>query len=99
MAPVDLLSFRNEDSRPLRISIVGAGISGLSAAICLGNAGHNVSVFESSSHLKEIGAGIQVGPSECVNDLNPTQQVDLPFRYGTATNKLGSWPRIEQNWC
>jgi salicylate hydroxylase len=69
MTSMDLLSLRSEGSRPLRICIVGAGIAGLSAAICLGNAGHDVSVFESSSHLKEIGAGIQVGPSECASEF------------------------------
>ncbi|KAK7014080.1 hypothetical protein VNI00_019429 [Paramarasmius palmivorus] len=47
----------------LRIIIVGGGIAGLAAAYCLGRAGHEVVVVESAPILKEIGAGIQLGPN------------------------------------
>ncbi|KAK7056302.1 hypothetical protein VNI00_002855 [Paramarasmius palmivorus] len=47
----------------LRILIVGGGIAGLAAAYCLGRAGHEVVVLESSLTMKEIGAGIQLGPN------------------------------------
>ncbi|WP_183468889.1 FAD-dependent monooxygenase [Limimaricola variabilis] len=48
---------------PLRIAVAGAGIGGLSAALCLARAGHHVSIFERARALREIGAGIQVTPN------------------------------------
>ena len=45
----------------MRILIAGAGIGGLSAALCLAKAGHEVNVFEQQSQFVEIGAGIQCG--------------------------------------
>ena len=41
----------HEDSRPLKIIVVGAGIAGLSAAIGLRRAGHNVEVLLDSFSL------------------------------------------------
>ncbi|KAK0463348.1 hypothetical protein IW261DRAFT_1427704, partial [Armillaria novae-zelandiae] len=47
----------------LNIIIIGAGISGLCAALCLAKAGHTIAVLEGRADLQEIGAGIQVGPN------------------------------------
>ncbi|KAJ7445899.1 hypothetical protein FB451DRAFT_1568009 [Mycena latifolia] len=47
----------------LHIVIVGCGIGGLSAAYCLGRAGHMVTVLERASEITDVGAGIQVGPN------------------------------------
>lgn len=47
----------------MRIAIAGAGIGGLTAAIALGRAGHQVTVFEQASGLSEIGAGVQLSPN------------------------------------
>ncbi|KAL0066144.1 hypothetical protein AAF712_006768 [Marasmius tenuissimus] len=47
----------------LNVLIVGCGMGGLAAAYCMGQAGHEVTVLESSSSLGEIGAGIQVCPN------------------------------------
>lgn len=44
----------------MEIIIVGAGIGGLSAALSLALAGHNVICLESASALAEIGAGVQM---------------------------------------
>jgi len=49
--------------RALPFLIVGAGIGGLSAALSLTRAGFPVHVLEQASELKEIGAGIQLGPN------------------------------------
>ncbi|KAJ7509037.1 hypothetical protein B0H11DRAFT_1963569 [Mycena galericulata] len=47
----------------LHVLVVGCGIGGLSAAYCLGKAGHRVSVLERASEITDVGAGIQVGPN------------------------------------
>jgi salicylate hydroxylase len=44
-----------------KVIIVGGGIGGLSAALALLRRGLDVEVYEQSSHLKEVGAGIQIG--------------------------------------
>jgi salicylate hydroxylase len=45
------------------ILIVGGGIGGLSAALALIRKGYDVRVYEQAAELKEIGAGIQLGPN------------------------------------
>jgi salicylate hydroxylase len=49
--------------RPLRVAIVGAGIGGLAAACALRQRGIDVEVFERSTMLEEVGAGLQIGPN------------------------------------
>ncbi|KAJ7692941.1 hypothetical protein B0H17DRAFT_513189 [Mycena rosella] len=46
--------------QPLSISVVGAGIAGLAAAIALRRNGHVVQIFESAAVTAEIGAAIVV---------------------------------------
>lgn len=46
-----------------RISIVGGGIGGLSAALVLQHFGYRVSLFEQARELKEIGAGVTITPN------------------------------------
>jgi salicylate hydroxylase len=43
--------------------IVGGGIGGLTAALCLAAAGTRVHVFEQAAEFDEIGAGIQISPN------------------------------------
>ncbi len=43
--------------------IAGAGIGGLSAALCLARAGWRVSIFEAAAAFEEIGAGLQLSPN------------------------------------
>jgi hypothetical protein len=45
---------RKESQSPLNITIVGAGLAGLSAAISCSLAGHNVLVTESAKELAEV---------------------------------------------
>ncbi len=44
-----------------KVIIVGAGLGGLTAALSLLRRGVDVEVYEQSSHLREVGAGIQLG--------------------------------------
>jgi 2-polyprenyl-6-methoxyphenol hydroxylase-like FAD-dependent oxidoreductase len=46
-----------------RISIVGGGIGGLSAALALQHYGFRVSVFEQARELREVGAGVIITPN------------------------------------
>ncbi|KAK3328902.1 hypothetical protein B0H66DRAFT_6119 [Apodospora peruviana] len=48
---------------PLKISIVGAGIGGLTAAIGLRRNGHEVHLFEQSRFANEIGAAVHLAPN------------------------------------
>lgn len=45
----------------LQVGIVGAGIAGLSAAIALARAGHDVEIFEKSQFTYETGSAITTG--------------------------------------
>ncbi|MGD9924939.1 MAG: FAD-dependent monooxygenase, partial [Pseudorhodoplanes sp.] len=43
-----------------KVLIVGAGLGGLTSALCLMSAGFNVEVYEQAPVLAEVGAGIQI---------------------------------------
>ena len=49
--------------RQLDITIVGAGLGGVAAAISCSLAGHHVTVLEAAPKLAEVGAGIQLTPN------------------------------------
>ncbi|KAL2835817.1 hypothetical protein BJY01DRAFT_252322 [Aspergillus pseudoustus] len=52
-----------KEHHPLNIVIIGAGISGLTAAIALGKQGHRVVILEKSRFNKETGAAINLAPN------------------------------------
>ncbi len=45
------------------VAVVGAGMGGLTAALALIKKGFDVSVYEQASELREVGAGVQLGPN------------------------------------
>lgn len=47
----------------MKIGIVGGGIGGLSAALCLSKIGIEVEVFERASEIRESGAGVSLWPN------------------------------------
>jgi len=47
----------------MRIVVAGGGIGGLTAALCLHRAGHEVEIVERSREFGEVGAGVQVSPN------------------------------------
>ena len=49
-------------SKP-RILIVGCGIGGMAAALCLRRAGMTATVLEQAAALTSVGAGIQLSPN------------------------------------
>ncbi|WJR76862.1 flavin-dependent oxidoreductase [Bradyrhizobium sp. NP1] len=46
----------------MKIAIAGAGIGGLTAALCLHEQGHEVRVFEAADVLEPLGVGINIMP-------------------------------------
>lgn len=58
------LSPSKEIIRSLRISIIGGGVAGLSAALALRKYGfQRVEIYEGATTLREVGAGIQCAPN------------------------------------
>ncbi|MCA1406847.1 FAD-dependent monooxygenase [Ensifer sp. IC3342] len=50
-----------QDAGP--VAIVGAGIAGLTTALCLARRGFETEIFEQADSLKEVGAGLQLSPN------------------------------------
>jgi salicylate hydroxylase len=52
----------NQPGIPLKITVIGAGMAGLSSAIALSdiNPDHQITVLESNTSLSELGAGLQL---------------------------------------
>ncbi len=45
------------------VAVVGAGLGGLAAALCLARRGARVTVLERAPVLREVGAGLQISPN------------------------------------
>lgn len=86
--------------------VTGAGIGGLTAALCLVRAGWQVSVLEQSPSLDEVGAGIQISPngSRVLDALGLTDQLlphlfepeRIEMRWGLTGDSVFSIPLKEQ---
>src|SRR6476661_3891451 len=60
-------------TRQTRIAVIGGGIGGLTAARALLRRGFEVAVYEAAPELKEIGAGVALGP----NAMKALRSLDL----------------------
>ncbi|MBL4645878.1 MAG: FAD-dependent monooxygenase, partial [Rhizobiales bacterium] len=60
-----------------RIAIAGAGIGGLTAALCLHRKGFEVKVFEAVKVIKPLGVGINIMPhaSKILHELGLSEQL------------------------
>lgn len=54
-----------------RVGIIGAGLGGLTAGALLQTAGYHVAIYEQTSSIVRLGAGIHLGPN-CIKVLNRT---------------------------
>ncbi|KAK7964253.1 hypothetical protein PG988_011227, partial [Apiospora saccharicola] len=54
---------KRKEKMGLKVIVVGGGIAGLSAAIALRRAGHEVHVYERSAFANEVGAAIHIPPN------------------------------------
>lgn len=59
--------------RAARIAVIGGGIGGLTAARALRQRGFEPRVYEAAPELKEIGAGVALGP----NAMKALRSLDL----------------------
>lgn len=78
-------------SKHLHIAIVGGGISGLAAANALIHRGFSVAVYEQSSALKEVGAGVFIYP----NSLRQLERMGL----GPALSRVGGRVGAGSEYC
>jgi salicylate hydroxylase len=70
---------------PLRVTIVGAGIGGLTAALALAGQGHDVLVIERRTGFSERGAGIQLSPN--------ASRVLVGLGLGGSLKRIGAEPQ------
>ena len=78
----------------MRVIVAGAGIGGLTAALCLREAGIDVEVFEQSRELAELGVGINLLPHATreLADLSLLPAIDqagIRTRELIYTNRFG----------
>ncbi|KAJ7471434.1 FAD/NAD(P)-binding domain-containing protein [Mycena galericulata] len=80
-------------SQPLNISIVGAGIGGLTAAVALRRNGHIVQIFEAAEIKSEIGAavGVQTNSLRVLDHLGVSRNnlKGVPWRESVVFDREG----------
>ncbi len=83
---LDLIN-RTFTGETMKILIVGGGIGGLAAALCLHRAGIESEIFEQSSELRELGVGINVLP-HAISALAELDLLPALDRAGIRTREL-----------
>src|SRR5208283_2611398 len=74
-------------TKRLRAAVVGGGICGLSTACSLRRKGIDVTVFEQTDALGEIGAGLTIFP----NSLRQLERMGLGEALAVVGAKIASW--------
>jgi salicylate hydroxylase len=80
----------------MKALIAGGGIGGVTAALCLLEAGHDVELYERSSVFSEVGAGIQISPNavKVLDRLGLREAIDAvafrPQALEMRTGRLGA---------
>ncbi len=84
-------SFRNETGKTLKVAIIGAGPSGLSAAYFLNKAGFDVEVFEAKEKAGGmVSAAIpkfRLGDDAVDIDINQIEEEGVKIHYGQKVDK------------
>lgn len=80
----------------VRVSIAGAGIGGLTTALALAEAGHDVRVFEAVKDVQPLGVGINLLP-QAARILAELDLLDDLLSHGVATRELAYFNRHGQN--
>ncbi|MCB0654849.1 MAG: flavin-dependent oxidoreductase [Saprospiraceae bacterium] len=83
--------------KPLKIMIAGGGIGGLTAALCLAQAGHQVRVFESVKTIQPLGVGINTLP-HCVRVLTNLGLLERLQANAVETSDLVYFNRLGQQF-
>ncbi|EXJ67489.1 uncharacterized protein A1O5_09502 [Cladophialophora psammophila CBS 110553] len=85
-------------TRALNVLVIGAGLGGLTTAIALRRAGHNVTVFEKSRLASEFGAAINVPPNAngilLHLGIDATAAGAVEFKWFTEYSKTGDYVRV-----
>jgi salicylate hydroxylase len=68
----------------LKVAVVGGGIGGLTAALMLADAGHEVTIVERRTGFGEPGAGIQLSPN--------ASRILVALGLGAGLNRIGCQP-------
>ena len=75
-----------------RIIVAGAGIGGLTTALCLHKAGFDVQVYESAREIKPLGVGINLLP-HAVRVLTHLGLQDKLNKMAIATSELAYYSK------
>ena len=82
----------------MKIAIVGAGLGGLTAALSFIKRGFEVTVFEQASELRELGAGVQLGPN-AVGVLYHLGLEKILSAHTFVTRSRPARPRLPSGCC